>query len=237
VLGAGKTAEAAAMQMSERGLKDLTIANRTFEHAHQVACAVGAKEASLHELDSLLREADVLVCATAGQEFVITAPMVEQAMSERADKPIMLLDVSVPRNIDPAVGTIAGVHLYSLEDLSQLAEENRLQREAQTMAVQRLIDEEIATWHGLRQSSDSGRLVAALHRRMDKVRREYVERNSHHFAESEQPQLEVFSAGLTRNLFHELVENLRGLDIGTAEGKRRYEVARELLNMDGDEKK
>jgi glutamyl-tRNA reductase len=237
ILGAGKTAEAAAIQMSERGLKDLTIANRSFERAHMVANSLGARQASLQQVGEMLLDADVMVCATGAPHFVITVPMVSWAMSSRPQRALVLLDVSVPRNIDPAVGELPGVHLYSLEDLTQLAEENRAQREKQVVEVNHLIEEEIAAWDEMRQTSDSAELVAALHRQMEQVRRTYVGRHEHHFPESEHVQLEMFSAGLTRKLFHELVENLRGLNLDTFEGQRRYEFARELLNMGKGEKK
>jgi len=172
----------------------------------------------------------VVICATGAPHYIITLPMVESALSTRQGRPLMLLDVSVPRNIDPAVGALEGVHLCSQEDLVQLAEENRAQREAQVLEVNVLIDEEIAASQQ-RAAGDPSRLVAALHRQVEQVRREYLKRHGHHFHPHEQHQLEMFSSGLTRAILHDIVENLRELNLDTAEGQRRYELARELLSV------
>lgn len=231
ILGAGKTAEVAAIQMAERGMKDLIIVNRTLDRAQHIASSLGAREASLEELGNLLDEADVVVCATGATNYVVTLPMMERALRRRKNKEIMLLDVSVPRNIDPAAGSLPGVHLYGLEDLSQLAEENRRQRETQMLEVNEFIEQELAAWSGLQKSADSGRLIGALHRQLEHVRKEYVRKNAHHFAADQREQLELFSSGLTRSLLHDVIENLRGINLETTEGRRRYEIARELLNV------
>lgn len=231
VLGAGKTGEAAAVQLFERGLQDLTILNRGTERGHQLAAKLGAAEASLDNIAPHLQTADVALCATASQNFIITEPLVRAAMEARGGRPLMLLDLSVPRNIDPAVAAIAGVHLHSLEDMTQLAAENRLQREEQVREVNAFVEQELVAWRGLRNSADCGRLVSELHRRLDHVRREYVRRHEGQFGAALQDQLDLFSSGLARALLHDLVENVRGLDLETLEGRRRYEVARELLNI------
>lgn len=231
VLGAGKTGEAAAVQLFERGLKDLTILNRGTERGHQLAAKLGAAEASLDNIAPHLQAADVALCATASPSFIITEPMVRTAMEARGGRPLMLLDLAVPRNIDPAVATIPGVHLHSLEDLTQLATENRIQREEQVREVNAFVEQELLAWRGLLNSADCGRLVSELHRRLDHVRREYVRRHEAQFGPALQDQLDLFSSGLARALLHDLVENVRGLDLETLEGRRRYEVARELLNI------
>lgn len=231
VLGAGKTAEAAAFQLTERGLKDLTIVNRTYERAHQVATTLGANDAELGELSELLLKSDIMICATGAEDFVVSKPLLEQAMHQRAGQPMLLLDLSVPRNIDPDASHLPGVHLHSLQDLTQLADENRAQREAQMREVETLIEQELLTWNGLRDAASSLELIAALHRQLEQVRRDYVDKQRDHFSPEDQDDLELFSAGLTRALLHDLVQNLRDIKLDTTEGRRRYEIARELLSV------
>lgn len=235
VLGAGETAEAAAFQLTERGLKNLTIANRTYERAHLLANAVGAREAAMEQIGQLLMQADVVVCATGAPHYIISKPMVEAAMAARGGNPLMLLDVSVPRNVDPACADIGNVHVYSLEHLTQLAEENKQQREEQVREVDELIELELDSYRTGRMSQDTLRFVAALHRRVESVRRDHVARHGRHFDDSARQHLELFSSGLTRSVLHELVENLRGLNLETAEGRHRFQIAQELFNLTPDD--
>lgn len=235
VLGAGETAEAAAFQLTERGLKNLTIANRTYGRGHQLANAVGARQAALDEIGQTLTQADVVVCATGAPHYIITVPMVQTAMAARPQRPILFLDVSVPRNIDPAVDAIDGVHVYSLEHLTQLAEENRAQRENLVLEVDALINQELITYQAICTSLDTKRLVAALHRRTDQVRRNHITRHGHYFDNAHRDHLDMFSSGLTRSLLHELVKNLRSLDLETEDGRRRFQIAQELFNVKSED--
>ncbi len=234
VMGAGETAEAAVFQLTERGLKNLTIVNRTYERGHELAKAVGARQAALGQVGEILHHADVVVCAIRAPHYVVTVPMVQNAMAARTDRPILFLDVSVPRSIDPAVDAIAGVHVYSLEHLTHLAEENRAQRENLVLEVDALIEQELSTYKSLQTSIDTTRLVAALHRRVDRVRRDHITRHGHNFDDAHLNHLDMFSSGLTRSLLHDLVENVRSLDLNTEEGRHRFQIAQELFNVKPD---
>lgn len=235
VLGAGETAEAAVFQLTERGLKNLTIANRTYEKAHRIATAVGAREAALDDVGDLLKSTDVVVCATGAQNYIVSVPMVEAAMDVRPERPLLLLDVSVPRNVDPMAAEIDGVHIYTLEHLTQLAEENRVQRESQVRKVEDLVEQELITFQSQRISQDTLKLVAALHKRVEQVRLDHIARHGHYFGELHRDHLDTFSAGLTRSMLHDLVENLRTLDLRTEEGRERFRIAQELFNVAVDD--
>lgn len=231
VLGAGETAETAAFQLKERGLRNLTIINRTPERAHTLAEVLGAREAALTDIGMVLAQADIVVCATSAPHYMLTSPMLEGAMAVRPQRPLLLLDVSVPRNIDPVVADQAGVHLYSLENLAQLAEENRRQRENQVNAVENLIDQEMIATRLIPGTRESEKLIAELHRRIEQLRRDHLGRYSHQFSPADLDQVDVYTASLLRNVFHDLVENLKALDLSTAEGKQSLKLAQSLFNV------
>jgi glutamyl-tRNA reductase len=161
--------------------------------------------------------------------------MVQASMAARGQRPLLFLDVSVPRNVDPAVGDIPAVHVHSLEHLTQLAEENRSQREAQVLEVDAIIEQELKTYKDIRTARDTTRLVAALHKRVEKVRQDHITRHGHHFDKTYRDHLDLFSSGLTRSVLHELVENLRSLNLETAEGRHRFQIAQELFNVTPDD--
>lgn len=235
VLGAGETAEASAKHLTERGLTDLTIANRTYERAQKLAHDLGVREAAMDQVSALLSDADVIVCATGAPHFIIGRSMIEAAMQLREDRPILLLDVSIPRNVDPDVESIKNVFLYSLDNMSAIADENRASREKQIEHVQQLIEEELKQYELASSSLDTARFVAMLHRRVERVRQSHLERYGRHFDDNHKPHLEAFTSGLTRSVLHELVTNLRSIDLETDEGRYRFQLAQELFNIQPDD--
>lgn len=235
VLGAGDTAELAAKNLAERGLTRLTFANRTYERARELAHAMGARQAAFDEIENALQDADIVVCATGAPHFIVSLEMVRAAMRHRPERPLLLLDVSVPRNVDPAVTGIEAVRLESVETLTAIAEENRLHRESQIARVEELIELETARFQTDETCRDTSRVVAALHRRVEQVRQAHLTRYGHFFDSEHRPHLDTFTSGLARSFLHELVCNLRTLDLETDEGRQRLRVAQELFNLQPDD--
>ncbi|MGI8906540.1 MAG: glutamyl-tRNA reductase [Candidatus Sumerlaeaceae bacterium] len=235
VLGAGETAELASRHLAERGMTRITIANRTYERARDLAHIVGARETAFEQIGEALADADIVLCATGAPHFIINEAMVRAAMERRNGQALLLLDLSVPRNVDPCVAALEGVTVHSMESMTQIAEENRLQREAQVERVEQVIGEEIAAFRSAELSRDTSRFVAALHRRTEQLRRGHLDRYGHFFDDQHRDHLESFTSGLTRSLLHELVANLRTLDLETDEGRHRFQVAQELFNITPDD--
>jgi glutamyl-tRNA reductase len=235
VLGAGETAELASRQLAERGLTRITIANRTYERAKDLAHLVGARETAFEQIGEALTGADIVLCATGAPHYIINTAMLTATMQRRGDRPVLLLDLSVPRNVDPAVAEIPGVTVHSMESMSAIAEENRLQREAQVERVEEMISEEITAFRRAEMTRDTSRFVAALHRRTEQVRRGHINRYGHNFDENHRTHLDSFTSGLMRSFLHELVTNLRTLDLETDEGRHRFQVAQELFNITPDD--
>lgn len=235
VLGAGETAELASRQLAERGLTRITIANRTYERAKDLAHLVGARETAFEQIGEALAGADIVLCATGAPHYIINEPMVRTAMQRRNGQALLLMDLSVPRNVDPAVSALPGVAVYSMDSMAQIAEENRLAREAQVERVETVIDEEVLAFRRAELSRDTSRFVAALHRRTEQVRRGHLQRYGRYFDEQHREHLESFTSGLMRSFLHELVSNLRTLDLETDEGRHRFQVAQELFNITPDD--
>lgn len=231
ILGAGETGETAAGQLREHGLQNLIVVSRCFKNASLMANKVNARPVRLTDIPATLPDVDIVVCATGAKESIIHKPMVQHAMNQRPGRTLFLLDLSVPRNADPAIAELDNVHLYCLDDLRQVAEENRNLRRQQTDEVNVLIEAELKDFQASCLSKDTLHLVAALHRRIEQVRHDYVNRQSRHFGAELQPSLEAFSQGLTRSMLHELVANLRNLDLETSEGRQRFQLAQELFNI------
>jgi glutamyl-tRNA reductase len=147
VLGAGDIGEKTARAFKSRGAGKMTVASRRLEHAQEVAAAFSAQAAPFESVASTLFEFDIAVCSTSAPEPVVTSPMAAAAIRRRAARPLFLIDLAMPRNIEPAVSRLPNVFVYNLDDLAKIAEENLALREAEIHRVRALLaDKAAALW-------------------------------------------------------------------------------------------
>ncbi len=124
VIGAGDIAEKTLAALKSRGAKNFAISNRTFEKAKELAKTTEGIAVPFESLDSVLAKADVVICSTASQDFILSEPRMNHFLKKRAIRPLCLLDLALPRDIDPAIDRFANVFLYNLDDLAEIAETN-----------------------------------------------------------------------------------------------------------------
>jgi glutamyl-tRNA reductase len=144
VVGAGDIGLKTAQAFQSRGAASITVASRTLSNAEAAATQAGGWAASLAELPELLAAADIVASSTAAPGFVLTADLVAVAMKRRAARPLFLIDLALPRDIDPAAAKQANVFLYNLDDLAAIAEENLAQREAEAAKGHAMVAERTA---------------------------------------------------------------------------------------------
>lgn len=144
VVGAGEIAELALRSLSAHTPAHVTIVNRTMDAAVELAALHGAEARSLDVLPSLMRDADVVIAATRATQPLIHDATVAQALEHRPDRPMTLIDVSLPRNVDVAVRHITGAHLIGIDDLGPYVAAAHAERRAVVPTVERIIDEELA---------------------------------------------------------------------------------------------
>ncbi|MCM8794655.1 MAG: glutamyl-tRNA reductase [Candidatus Omnitrophica bacterium] len=123
-IGAGQMAEATLDCLKKRGAASIRVANRTLEAAARLAESVGGQPVSLNDLEFHLAHADIVICSTAADRFLISPAQVRGVMHARRQRPLFLIDISVPRNVDPLVGQMENVYLYDIDDLQGIASAN-----------------------------------------------------------------------------------------------------------------
>jgi glutamyl-tRNA reductase len=131
LLGAGDIGEKTAKAFQSRGAGSLTVANRGFERAMQLATELGANAFPYEQRESRLGEFDVVVCATSAPDTIISREAAAAAMKKRPARPLFFIDLALPRDVDPEVAHLQNVFLYNLDDLAKIAEENRVARTAE----------------------------------------------------------------------------------------------------------
>lgn len=142
LVGAGETIELAARHLRQHNVKKLIIANRTRERAQVLADEVGAEVIGLAEIDARLAEADIIISSTASPLPIIGKGMVERALKQRRNQPMLLVDIAVPRDVEPEVGKLANAYLYSVDDLQAIIENNLAQRKAAAVQAETIVMQE-----------------------------------------------------------------------------------------------
>ncbi len=146
VMGAGETATLVAKAMAKRCLKPIFIANRTQERALRLAEELGGTAVKFNKLNEVLKDADVVLCATSAPHYLLTKEILSKVSPKRRNhNNLLVIDISNPRNVEEAIKDLSGVELYSIDDLSLIAEQNKLERQKSVQKASEIVDEELIT--------------------------------------------------------------------------------------------
>jgi glutamyl-tRNA reductase len=176
VVGAGEISTLTAQHLRAQGVGEITITSRTAAHAESLAQAVGGRAIPWDQLAEALGGADIVLTATGSQRPIITRPQVEAATGRHRRDPLFIIDVAVPRDVEPAVGDIEQVFLYNVDDLQTVVQENLSRRAAEIAQAERIVAEEVAKFTAWQRSRGAIPTVVALRERFDTIRRSELQR-------------------------------------------------------------
>jgi len=235
VLGAGEVGEAAARAFADvAGAPTLLVANRTGSRAEQVAGAIGARAVPWGEVGQALAEADVVACCTAAEAAVVNVSSLEQALACRAGRPLLVIDLAVPRNVDPGVAAVPGVRLLNMDDIGAFVAAQIGERRADVPAVERIIAEEIDRYNASLAARSVAPLVGAVHDQAEEVRRAEVSRlegRLRGLGPDERAAVELMTKRIVAKLLHEPTVNLKAA-AGTARGETLADAFRDLFGLE-----
>lgn len=237
IIGSGEMAQLAVKAIYVRGVGQMSVANRTLSRAEALASGSGGYAYGLDQLAQALVAADVVISATASPVPVLDWDLVAEAMADRAERPLVLIDIAVPRDIDPAVAEIEGVTLYDVDDLQHTLDESMDARKAEIPQVNEILAGEQACLEMELRTLTVKPLIADLHQKAEAIRQRELERTLRHLGDVDPQtleQLHQLTRSLVTKLLHEPTKQLRTqassgtvVDINTV---------RELfgLNVNGD---
>jgi glutamyl-tRNA reductase len=211
LVGAGDMNALTARHFMSAGIKRMVIANRTLSRAQALAAELNAHAVALTDLDKELAAADIVISCTASPEPLIGKRAVEAAIRARRRRPIFMVDMAVPRDIDPAVAELEDVYLFSIDDLQQLVDENIQQREVAAGGARLLITEEVARFLAESRAQDAGPAIRALRQQADAIRQQTVEQARRMLAagKSTDEVIDYLANTLTNRLLHTPTQALR----------------------------
>jgi glutamyl-tRNA reductase len=221
LVGAGEMIQLCGRYLRDHGIANLLIVNRSLAKAEELAAEMGASALTLDQLDQALPRADILFSSTASTEPVIRKPDIKAALRQRRHRPMFLVDIAVPRDIDPAVSKLKDVYLYTIDDLQQVVDENMEQRSAAALSAAAEVDDAVAgfmRWlSGIRVSRTLKRIREQSHE-FEKELTEWALRK----LEAGQDPSEVLSQ-MTRTLTNKIL-HLPSKRLREAAENQEYEV-------------
>ena len=235
LIGAGEMVEAALYALRREGLEKLRVANRTLAHAEDLAARFSATAHDLEQLDDLLVQADIVLTCVGGQDPLLTPDRVQAAIRARRNRPCFLIDLGVPRNVDPAVNALENAYLYDLDDLQEVAASNSNARRREADQGERIVLEEEQHFDGWLMALHAVPTIRHLRARADAIRREELRRfsGSSGLDDEQLERVEGLTRSLINKILHAPLARLRA-QTDREEGLAVLEAARELFALDDE---
>ncbi|HET6516051.1 MAG TPA: glutamyl-tRNA reductase [Thermodesulfovibrionales bacterium] len=231
LLGAGEMAELAARHMVNCGIQEVVVVNRTYDRGCELATEFSGRAVTFEGLHRELVHSDIVICSTGAPSYVLRKEEMQKVMKERRHRQVFIIDISVPRNIDPEINDLDNVYLYDVDDLQGTVDANVLERKKEAEKAETIIGEEIDSFQRWLSSLDSVPTVVALRNRAEAVKREELERLIHKFpdlGEKERKAIEYMASAITNKLIHPptvaLKEETEDKDILIATVRRLYGI-------------
>jgi glutamyl-tRNA reductase len=211
LIGAGETIELAARHLADSKVRRLIIANRSLENAQKLAANFSAYAIALGDLPKHLAEADIVISSTASREPILTRAMIEKAIEARRRRPMFLVDIAVPRDIEAGVAELDDVFLYTIDDLRRVIDENLRSRQAAAREAEALIDLQVEHYVAWRHALHTQNPLMHLRRDAEQHRDAVLTRAQQMLANGRDPQqaLEFLANTLTNKLLHAPSASLR----------------------------
>lgn len=233
VLGAGEMGEGMIVALRDAGTRRIIICNRSIERAAGLAERVGGEVVPLSALGDTIADIDVLLTGTGANDLMVSHEVLASVMATRVDRPMLIVDIAMPRDVDPAAGDIDNVTLLDMEDLTAFAEVGRAERRGEIVAVRRLIDDEVVRFNNTAASRKVEPLVKLFRNEIETLRAAEVERRAGAVDEATLSELDASTRALLNKLLHAPMSALRN-NAGTAKGERLAEALQELFDLDLD---
>jgi glutamyl-tRNA reductase len=238
VIGAGRMARRAALNLRSRGCTEIVVANRTLSRARQLAERVGGHAAGLDELGRELDRVDIVVAATGARGFVLSSAHARAAAAGRGSRPLLILDLGLPRDVDPSFRELRSCRLFNVDDLGKVVAATTAQRSAEAQRADEIVTEELERFRTWERSRAVVPAIVSLRRRGEEIRRAELARREGELAQlgpRERTLIETLTAQIVAKLLHEpTLELKRAAD--RSDASRYAEVVEQLFRLDREKR-
>jgi len=204
VIGAGKMSELAAKHLLRSGASAIFVSNRTYERAQELAQAFHGTAVHFEELFENINQADIVISSTGAPHFVITKERAQKLLAARRNRPIFFVDIAVPRDVEPSVNELDNAFVYDIDDLEQVVEANRHEREREAARAEKIIEEEMSRLGRRLATKELAPTIAAIEGHLNQIRESELERYSGRLSSLTPDQRQAVEA-LTRGIQNKIL--------------------------------
>ncbi|MBI3946355.1 MAG: glutamyl-tRNA reductase [Armatimonadetes bacterium] len=233
ILGAGEMSKVAARLLADAGVASILVANRTYERAVGLAEGLGGKAVRFDEFPGHVARADVIICSTAAPHPVVRLDAMRPLVAARRGRPLFLIDIAVPRDVEPEVGDLDGVFLFTIDDLQAVVRENLAERAGEIAASEAIVREETGHFLQWLRSASAGPLLAALQQKGELVVQGELAKirgRLQHLSERDWQLVEVVARGVAKRLLRDPILAVKRL-AAEEDARHPLDVARELFEL------
>lgn len=233
VVGAGQMSQLTARGLAMRGARRITVTNRSFDRATVLAEQVGGRALPWEQLVTSLKIQDIVITSVQTDQYIIRRDVIEQMMSERNHRPLFLIDLGLPRNIDPDAEHVYNVFLYNLDDLQSIAARNREAREKDIPKAERIVEEEVRKFMRWQESLSAVSTIKSLRFKAERIRQSELETHLRRLGPLSDRQRNIITAltlAIVNKILHEPTVRLK-----QSADKRHLESIRYLFDLDDEE--
>ena len=231
LLGAGEMAELAAKHLISSGVKEVLVSNRTYNRACDLAQEFNGKPVRFEEFIDEMSLADIVICSTGAPSYIVSKSQMQKVMKERKQRQVFIIDISVPRNIDPEINDLENVYLYNVDDLQGVVDSNVFERKKEAEKAERIIDEEMETFLKWQSTLDSVPTIVSIREKAEEMKKEELDKLFHkmpELGEKEREAIKYMATALTNKLIHPptaaLKEDSEDKDILVATIRKLYGI-------------
>jgi glutamyl-tRNA reductase len=237
IVGAGETSELTATHLKSHGIERILVTNRTFAAAEELARRVGGKAVPFEDLEGHLAAADIVISSTSAPHYVITRERVERAFKHRRHRPMFLIDIAVPRDLDPEINRVRDAYLYDIDDLQHVVEQNRSEREKEAQHAERIVEQELASVNDWLRSLEVVPTIATLREAVEDIRRGELERLGNRLSDltdEQRAQVDMLTASIVNKILH--VPTVKMKEVAGRDQCYLYvDAVRTLFDLDAEE--
>jgi len=234
VIGTGEAGRLVAKALKERGVAQITTTSRSYEKASAMAKTLGGSSVDIGSLGQELTGCDIAISCTGAPHLILDLKTLETVMSARVNKPLVIIDIAVPRDVDPEVGRLSSVFLYDIDDFTHISERNRRQREAETRKAMEIIESEVKRFSSAWQTMEVKPVISSLVGKAEAIRQAQLKstlKKLRRLSTEERQSLEAMTQAIVQKILHDPIQRLKK-DVDDRDDYIR--LVAELFRLDRD---
>ncbi|HTK82211.1 MAG TPA: glutamyl-tRNA reductase [Bacteroidota bacterium] len=209
LIGAGETGKLTAQHLESRNIGSFVFANRTRTRAEGLARRFGGRVIELQDITTHLNSVDIVISAIDSPEYILTTAQLRHALKQRSNMSLVIIDLGVPRTIDPGANTIGNIFFHDVDTLNHIIDRNLANRVAQIRSVEQIILEELTLFHNWHRSREVTPTIQELSKQFEAIRTSELEKHRHHFSTEKQEELELLTKRIVNKILHTPITNLK----------------------------